>query len=413
MKFFFPDSQDQVDPGFDFMAEVGTENRVRQRDDRYAHEMLKKPAFDGLLLSKPIVDGLGSATGKYTMPQRHRLYRIGVRRFFRLDQPGWDLATLGDCGSFTYVRERYPPYSVSEVIDFYDGCGFDLGIAVDHVILGYDPSESTPALPEWRERQQLTLQLAAEFRSEHRARSCCFTALGVAQGWSPQSYARAVDELQRIGYRYIAVGGMVPLKTGQIDECLRAMSDVRLPETQLHLLGISRCDQMSQYSRYGVVSFDSTSPFRQAFKDATDNYYTADRNYLAIRVPQVEGNAKLQASIRAGRIDQRRARQLEQLCLERLRAFDTGRCSLQRVLDSLGEYSTLIGALGADLREYQALLERAPWKSCECGICSEIGIQVAVFRGTERNKRRGFHNLFVFSHKLKESLASEPAAAIA
>jgi hypothetical protein len=37
MKFFFPDSQDQVDPRFDFESEEHSPFRVRQRDDRYAH----------------------------------------------------------------------------------------------------------------------------------------------------------------------------------------------------------------------------------------------------------------------------------------------------------------------------------------------------------------------------------------
>ena len=49
MRFFFPDSQDQVDPAFDFHAERSSEFKVRQRDDRYAHEVLRRPAYDGLL----------------------------------------------------------------------------------------------------------------------------------------------------------------------------------------------------------------------------------------------------------------------------------------------------------------------------------------------------------------------------
>ena len=72
MKFFFPDSQDQVDPTFDFATEQSPEFRVRQRDDRYAHELLRRQAYDGLLLSKPIVDGFPGAAGKYTLAQRHR-----------------------------------------------------------------------------------------------------------------------------------------------------------------------------------------------------------------------------------------------------------------------------------------------------------------------------------------------------
>src|SRR5690348_10399030 len=133
--FFFPDSQDQIDPSFDFERESSSPDRVRQRDDRYAHEVISPAPYTGILLSKALIDGPGS---KYTFAQRHRLYRLGVRRFFRLDEcDGPPLATLGDCGAFNYVREEKPVYSVEDVVDFYDECGFDYGISVDHVILGF------------------------------------------------------------------------------------------------------------------------------------------------------------------------------------------------------------------------------------------------------------------------------------
>jgi len=104
MKFFFPDSQDQIDPSFNFDTEERSVLRVRQRDDLYVHEALGEAVFDGLLVSKAIVDGVPGATGKYTLAQRHRLYRDGVRRFFRLDNaPGPSLQTLGDCRAFTHV----------------------------------------------------------------------------------------------------------------------------------------------------------------------------------------------------------------------------------------------------------------------------------------------------------------------
>ena len=80
MRFFFPDSQDQVDPGFDFVTEERDPYRVRQRDDLYAHEVLDPPPFDGLLVSKAIVDGAPTAAPASTpAPQRHRLYREGAR----------------------------------------------------------------------------------------------------------------------------------------------------------------------------------------------------------------------------------------------------------------------------------------------------------------------------------------------
>ena len=67
-----------------------------------------------------------------------------------------------------------------------------------------------------------------------------FTPMAVAHGWSPQSYASSVAELQAIGYERIALGGMVPLKTRDIISSLEEISKIRLPKTQLHLLGIMR-----------------------------------------------------------------------------------------------------------------------------------------------------------------------------
>ena len=52
MDFFFPDSQDQIDPSFDFEREASSLDRVRQRDDRYAHEVMSPAPYTGILLSK-------------------------------------------------------------------------------------------------------------------------------------------------------------------------------------------------------------------------------------------------------------------------------------------------------------------------------------------------------------------------
>ena len=51
MQFFFPDSQDQVNPLFDMITEEHVPHRVRQRDDRYAHEVLSASPFDGILIT--------------------------------------------------------------------------------------------------------------------------------------------------------------------------------------------------------------------------------------------------------------------------------------------------------------------------------------------------------------------------
>lgn len=415
MKFYFPDSQDQVDPSFDFIAEERSIYRVRQRDDHYAHEALRTPPSDGLLVSKAIVDGLPGATGKYTVAQRQRFYRVGVRDFFRLDRAdGPRIDTLGDCGAFTYLREDIPPYTPDEVIDFYDGAGFDLGISIDHVILGYDPAAdhdaAHPSRQVWQHRQDITLQLASEFRARGRARKVRFQPLGVAQGWSPTSYANAVQALQRIGYTRIALGGMVPLKTREILACLQAVSAVRRSRTQLHLLGISRCENVDAFAAAGVTSFDSTSPFRQSFKDDTDNYYALHHTYTALRVPQVDGNPKLKARIRAGLIPQAKAIRLERHCLQSLREYERGTVDITTVLDALIDYDQLCDNGRKDRTEaYRRTLEDQPWRTCRCGLCETVGIEIALFRGSERNKRRGFHNLHVFRQRLHRELEGTAA----
>jgi hypothetical protein len=415
MKFFFPDSQDQIDPGFDLITEERSSLRIRQRDDLYLHEALRVPVIDGLLVSKAIVDGLPGAAGKYTLAQRHRLYRAGVRRFFRLDTaPGPRVVSMGDCGSFSYVRDEIPPYTPDQVIDFYEECGFDLGISVDHVILGYDPAADQdrghPRHSEWAARQRLTLNLAADFLARCRARKVTFEPMGVAQGWSPTSYAKAVNELQRIGYARIAVGGMVPLKTHEILACLRQINTIRDPGTCLHLLGITRSASMAEFAALGATSFDSTSAFRQAFKDDKDNYHTPEQTYTALRVPQVDANPKLKANIQAGRVAQPAATQQEQACLRLLRDYDAGQAPVGAVLDALRGYQEIFDGRRDYSQAYRKTLEEAPWKQCPCGICEPAGIDVAIFRGSERNKRRGFHNVYAFRQRLDRELRAGRAA---
>lgn len=406
MKYFFPDSQDLVDPSFDFNTERRNDSRIRQRDDQYAHEVFSESAYDGLLVSKGIVDGFGGTGSRYTLGQRHRLYRVGAPEFFRTA----GLPVMGDCGAFTYVRESEPPYSVDEVLAFYTECGFDLGISVDHVILAFQPQwdEHPDSVPrDIRQRQQLTIELASKFFLTHQRQGLRLQPLGVAQGWSPASYAHAVGELQKIGYEYIALGGMVPLKSAEILSSLEAIDRVRSPNTKLHLLGVTRTDHVARFAKFGVVSFDSTSPLRQAFKDDKNNYYTMDRAFTAVRIPQVQGNPGLQKAIAAGRVSQSEARRLELACLAAMRNFDAGTCGVESVVDVLAEYEHLYDPKHDHSAAYRDVLTAAPWKHCGCDICKRLGYHVILFRGAERNRRRGLHNVWVFYRRLKRELGLE------
>jgi len=166
MKFFFPDAHELVDPGYDFARKHDPPRGVGQQDGLYAHELLDPPPYDGILLSRAIIQGKGSdADGrfrdaKYKLSEQQRLFRLGAREFFRAGAR--PLQFMGDCGAFSYRAEPEPPYTVDGVIGYYDACRVDSGVSVDHVILGYSPAaETVPA--DWKARQAITLALVAEF----------------------------------------------------------------------------------------------------------------------------------------------------------------------------------------------------------------------------------------------------------
>ena len=404
MKFYFPDAHDLVDPSFDFRTERRTFSGSRQQAQRYAHEVLGEPPYDGMLISKAMIDsGSGSKSVRYSFAQVQRLKRLGAREFLRLDRPGLKrrIETMGDCGSFSYVNESAPPFGVDSVIEFYLDCQFDSGISLDHVILGYKDTKDDGAVPEdWRCRFELTQTLAAEFLARQRKEKLPFVPIGAAQGWSPASYRDAVKGLQKMGYDYIALGGMVPLKTVEILASLEAVSEVRRPGTKLHLLGISRLENLEAFERLGVFSFDSTAPLKRAFMDDRDNYHTRTQNYTAVRIPQVGENAQLKKLILAGRVDFAKARDLEKSCLDGVMGYDEGKLGLPDVVERLKEYESVWHGEKDDSDRYRETLSDRPWKKCKCAVCRKLGIHVVIFRGAERNRGRGFHNLFVLRQRL-------------
>ncbi|EHD23366.1 MULTISPECIES: tRNA-guanine transglycosylase DpdA [Brenneria] len=407
LKYFFPDSQDFIDPSFDFVRETRNEHRVRQRDDHYPHEVFPHP-YDGMLVSKAVVDGLGGGESKYTRAQRLRYFRNGMKHFFRLPDR---METMGDCGAFTYVNQEVPPYRVEEVIEFYETSRFNYGVSLDHIVFGYEkPGEffSGDVLAECCRRQDITLTLAQDFLT--KAKRSCFQPFGVAHGWSKHSYRQSVKALLAMGYKNITMGGMVPLKTAQILETLEEIKPLLKSDTQVHLLGIARPESFADFIRLGVTSIDSTTPLQQAFKDRKNNYHTPDGPaYTAVRVPQFDANPSLSRKIKSGLVDQDLARNLEKNAMHALFEYDKGAMSLSQTLDAILAYERLhAGEKEAEkIRvDYMRTLSDRPWKQCQCNICKAIGINVIIFRGAERNRRRGFHNIQVLYSRLQRTLSS-------
>ena len=422
MKFIYADSLDYVDPEFNFEADRATAGRLVHADDEYPHEFLKRAPYDGILVSRGIV-GNWNMRGKYTDSQAMRFRREGARAFLRYNQKDFPGSVVfGDSGAFQYRNLEEPPYTAVDMAEFYADCGFTHGCSVDHLIFDFDDEPSRPykGVPrDIRRRYDVTLSLASEFLRESRKIGKQFTPLGVVQGWSANSMAKAAASLAKMGYTYLAVGGMVPLYEHQIHRALTAIRATIPHNVKLHLLGFGKIERLHEFAPYGVASFDTTSPLLRAFKDARRNYFTLGEDggldyYTAIRVPQAIRNTKLKHRAREGRLDQEQAVYLERAALDALRLYGRRKTKLDVVLNKVIAYwETLnwndqisaakrLRAKAIQQDSYRRTLGDRPWEHCECRTCREGGIEAVIFRSSNRNKRRGIHNLHVFySHLVR------------
>jgi hypothetical protein len=416
MKFIFADSLDMVDPGYDMLTDRPSPGRKPYWDDLYPHEILGYAPYDGMLVSKGIV-GDHRISGKYSQSQAHRFRREGARRFLRLDREEFlHLDIFGDCGAFTYANEPEPPYSPEEMVEFYDDCGFTHGCAVDHIIFDFEETTGglTGGSAEAKRRYEITLENASAFLAEAKRVNARFTPMGVVQGWSPSSMGIAAKKLVSMGYTYLAIGGMVPLKVNQIRECVLAIRAQVPAETKLHLLGFAKADDIASFAPYNITSFDTTSPLIRAFKDHTQNYYLPVPNqgrltyFTAIRVPQSIENLRLQRLVKRGFFKAEDLTKLEAEALGALRAFDRTEADVDQALDAVLAYNAILthekpiedvkdtSGIKVLRERYRNTLEKRPWKSCQCAICQGSSIDVIIFRASNRNKRRGIHNLHAF-----------------
>jgi hypothetical protein len=424
MKYFMPDWEDKLDPGFDFQADTYTPNRDVSKDV-YAHEIFGTPPYDGILVSRAVAE---KSKTKYETLQRQ-----GARNYLRLPK---DLEVFGDCGAFSYVDEEEPWYETEDVIEYYDTIGVDYGASVDHLVVDTiyvtetveekleDGTVATKqkkrkeqmAEDERRRRIQLTLENALEFLKLHKKRGYRFTPVGVAQGWTPDTYADSVTQLLKMGYTYIALGGLARSSASTVLNVLKATkrSVEGFPsrssnEIRFHLFGVAKFTLIDELPKYGVASIDSASYLRKAWLRSGQNYLGADGQwYTAIRVPQsyhprvrkyVEENGESLEEVQAQ----------EEFILKTLQRYnDTGLSTteLDRLLNAIAEYDTYMLRLGDDgqsmrdkavsREKYRRTLETKPWENCPCEVCQGLGIHALIFRGTNRNKRRGFHNTWTF-----------------
>lgn len=390
LSYFIPEWDDLVDPAFDFATDTHSGGSGDWSNEVYAHQMYPEPNYDGILISKVVAEK--------SKKKAERINRLGVHRYLRVPR---DFPVMGDCGAFGYIQEYEPPYTTEDILDYYTRLDFDFGVSIDHFAIG----EGQDRL----RRYQLTIENARDFLVEHRKLGLPWTPIGAIQGWDEKSFAEAAKQYVAMGYRYVAVGSMVRRRTPEILSIVQAVREVVPREIKLHLFGVARLNAVRELARAGIDSADSASVLRRAWMGTGKNYLAMDgQQYAAIRVPEAGKSFRAKRMVSEGRASADKVERLERACLDALHAYDRGEVSVESVLDTLHEYDQLITPDRPDNRAVlRHTLEARPWKSCPCEICRKDGIDVVIFRGNNRNRRRGFHNTYVFYQLLQRALAGE------
>jgi hypothetical protein len=410
--YFLPDWDDFLDVDFDFRRDKFSAKNRTDRNQAHSIELMRPQRIcDGVLVS--LAQHLGTKGMLRRLPPNdpQRLRPQSVREHFGLSADQW---AFGDCGAFSYAAQHDPAISVEQAVAIYELYDFDLGASVDHIplaeVVGPDGKRIELSAQERARRVRLTKRNAAAFIDLWKSRGCKFTPVGVVQARSPHGYARQINEYLEMGYSHVALGGLVPRSDDEIRKIIVAVNaavKASRQEPWLHLLGVYRPNLQETFRNCAVRSFDSATYFRKAWLRSDQNYLGKNGQwYAALRIPPTSDPRTLKRLKESGKREST-IKRMERDALAAVRRYDTGKLDIDSCLSTVLAYDNLLdrgGANGESLREhYRRTLETKSWQSCGCNVCKAIGVEVVIFRGYNRNKRRGAHNTLRLFEALKSA----------
>lgn len=251
---------------------------------------------------------------------------------------GFEGTILGDSGAHSYRRLEEPPFSCEDLLEFYAEGEFDYGLSLD-VVASPWVRPGGLSNPELEHRLQLTVSNAERCLHLYEKSGYSFELIGVVQGWDAKSYRYCAQELLRLGFSYIAIAGQRNPSLLK-ESILVVLDEVRKVQrsVKVHILGTGTPVLLNFYVAHGIPSFDSATWLRKAWLSEKHNYFMVDgARYSSYR-------------------------------------------------------ATRVGLSDIDLSE----LEWSTEVRCPCPLCQDLGQQILLFRGHERNTRRGFHNIYQY-----------------
>jgi len=400
LTYFLPDWDDLLDPDFDFAKDSFSGATRQERDDKHCCILMQpKRMCDGVLVSLaqhvtskgPLRRIIGTEEG--SLAPRH------LRNQFGLKDDQW---LFGDCGAFSYLNDEQPAIQVEQAVALYELHGFDFGASVDHIPVKSVIREGQSIELSEADRQgrvEITKANAEKFINLVRCRKHGFTPVGTIQALSPKAYGEMARHYCELGYEHLAIGGLVPLQDALVEqivtEVMAALEPMGSRRPWVHLFGIFRPKLQATFRRLRVDSFDSATYFRKAWLRSDQNYLAKNGTwYSALRVPMTS-DARTRKKLQANGADIVQLELEEANVLRLLSEFDQAKVSVDTVVEGLLAYDEHLtrSSDSRSLKEkYRKTLQDRPWKTCDCPFCTDTGIHVLVFRGANRNRRRGAHN---------------------
>lgn len=401
MKYFIPNWEDRLDEFYDFVYDCYSPGRTMPSEqDVYAHNIYKESTpYDGIIMSLNIFGDKIQVNGKAEIKGYEGR---SIRDYLKTHSINKNLNLMCDCGAFSYIDEEKPPekYTVEYISKIYNMLEFDFGVSVDHLInkkLSKEENET---------RRELSTNNAIDFYKYWREKQerLSYIPVGSAQGYDITGYKKSVISLIDAGYKHIGLGTLIPRSDEFIVELLEEIYPlIKKAKINLHLFGILRKDYLKKFENLGAKSFDSASYLRKAWLRSDNNYLGTDLNwYSAIRVPILGGEKNLNELKKKG-FDVSKLKKEETEILKMLHEYDLEEIkTTDELVKKIVKYDkTLIRSYENSEKyeeRYRQVLESKIWKKCNCEMCQQAGIHIIVFRRANRNKRRGFHNTWVFYH---------------
>lgn len=399
VSYFLPDWDDLLDENFNFETDEFSGPSPIARNDRHCCILMQpKRMCDGVLVSLAQHILSKGTLKRFSGTEEGSLAPKNLRKQFGLSN---DQSLFGDCGAFSYVNEKEPAISVEKAIALYELNGFDFGASIDHIpVPEITQNGKTRKLKNVEKvaRVELTKLNAERFITVAKGRNVGFTPVGVIQALSPEEFAKTAKLYHEFGYRHLALGGLVPLQDKQIEAIVKiVMAEVGKlkPRPWVHLFGIFRPKLQQLFRELKVDSFDSATYFRKAWLRSDQNYLGSNGKwYAAIRVPMTS-DGRTRKKLESAGADIEKLQAQEAHVMELLNRYGRYEAGVEEVLDAVIGYDEQLTRT-SDARsmkeKYRRTLLERPWEQCDCPFCQQTGIHVLVFRGSNRNKRRGAHN---------------------